>query len=336
MTRLITCLLALFATGLAAHTSAQAEPPLCKGTNLMAELQTSDPATYAAVMAEARAIPNGEALFWKIERDGVAPSFLVGTAHVTDPRVTGLPPEPAAALAKASIVALELAELGNQKQLLQATLKNARLMVMPAGKTLWDLVPDADEPLIRNNANLPPGASETLYGYQPWVVVGMLSIPLCELTRKGQGLDVLDSQIAHIAESNGTPLVGLETVAEQLAVFANMPLDLQTKYLVAVAKLGPRTGDFFETLVALYESHNVAAYMPFVAHTGKVSADDREIMAFVEEDLVRKRNHRMAERAAALLAKGNAFIAVGALHLSGREGLVELIRAAGYRVTSLN
>ena len=52
--------------------------------------------------------------------------------------------------------------------------------------------------------------------------------------------------------------------------------------------------------------------------------------------LIRKRNRNMAARAAGLLAGGNAFIAVGALHLPGGEGLVELIRQAGYKVTPVN
>jgi uncharacterized protein YbaP (TraB family) len=40
----------------------------------------------------------------------------------------------------------------------------------------------------------------------------------------------------------------------------------------------------------------------------------------------------MAANAEPYLAKGNAFIAVGAMHLPGKDGLVELFRQAGYRV----
>jgi uncharacterized protein YbaP (TraB family) len=43
----------------------------------------------------------------------------------------------------------------------------------------------------------------------------------------------------------------------------------------------------------------------------------------------------MAQRAAPVLATGDAFIAVGALHLPGEEGLVELLRAQGYRLTAM-
>ena len=78
---------------LASATMARAEaPPACTGTDLAAKLKAEDPATYDAVMAEAKAIPNGQAIFWKIEHDGLPPSHLLGTAHVTDPRVTDLEP----------------------------------------------------------------------------------------------------------------------------------------------------------------------------------------------------------------------------------------------------
>ena len=60
------------------------------------------------------------------------------------------------------------------------------------------------------------------------------------------------------------------------------------------------------------------------------------MMAFVEQDLMIKRNRVMQRRAKQLLGKGDAFIAVGAMHLSGDEGLVELIRQSGYTVTPVN
>ena len=43
----------------------------------------------------------------------------------------------------------------------------------------------------------------------------------------------------------------------------------------------------------------------------------------------------MAERAAPLIGAGGAFIVVGALHLSGKDGLVERFRAVGYEVTKV-
>ncbi len=56
----------------------------------------------------------------------------------------------------------------------------------------------------------------------------------------------------------------------------------------------------------------------------------------MQQDLVVKRNHTMVSRALGLLERGNAFIAVGALHLPGDDGLVELFGKAGYKLTPVN
>lgn len=311
-------------------------PPVCTGNDLLATLKADHPRDYDAVIAEAAEIPNGEAIFWKIEREGLKPSWLLGTAHVTDPRVTELSPAMSEALAGASTVALELKELRDPQAMAVASFRYAKLMVLPPDESLWDLIPDDQESLVRDNPNLPPGAAGTLFGYQPWVVAAMLSIPPCEFARKAAGLDTLDTIIARTSDKQHIPLEGLETVEEQLSVLSGMPVDLQVKYLLAVAKLGTRTADYFETLISLYAQHNVPAYIPLMTRLEPMDKDGEAMMAFVEEELTRKRNHTMANRAAALLAKGNVFIAVGALHLPGDEGLVELIREAGYKVSPIN
>ena len=310
-------------------------PPACTGVNLLDQLKTERPADYEAVMAEARAIPNGETLFWRIEREGVKPSFLLGTAHVTDARVTEMPISVKKALWDADVVALELKELRDTQELALSAMAQAKLMVLPPGQSLWDLIPDADEPLVRDNVNLPEHAAQSIFGYQPWVVAAMLTIPPCEQARGDAGLLPLDMMIAEQATKLDTPLVGLETVEEQFSVFSTMPMEMQVKYLIAVAKLGPRMQDYFETLISLYDQRLITAYIPLTLRLEPADADSGKMMAFVEQDLTIKRNRIMLRRAEKLLAKGDAFIAVGALHLPGEEGLVELIRAAGYKVVPL-
>jgi uncharacterized protein YbaP (TraB family) len=315
---------------------ALAGPPLCGGSDLLARLETEDPKGYGEVMAQAAATKNGAAILWKIEKPGLRDSWLFGTAHVTDPRITRIPAEALAALEHSMVVAEELKELRKPQELAVAMMHNARLMVLPPGQSLWDFVPDDQEAAIRDNVNMPPGGAKAIFGYQPWVVAAMLSVPACENRRKQAGIASLDESLAQLAEAKGKPLVGLETVEEQLSVFAAMPIDLQSRYLLAVARLGPRMLDHFETLISLYQQRKVAAYVPLTLKIEPADDDTAAIMSFVETDLVVMRNHVMARRAADLLAHGGAFIAVGALHLPGDEGLVELIRQAGYKVTPVN
>ena len=89
-------LAALFLALLAARPAA-AKDAACTGRNLMVELQQNDPARYGEALKEADATPNGKGIFWKIEKAGLQPSWLLGSMHVTDPRVLALPPRAKAA-----------------------------------------------------------------------------------------------------------------------------------------------------------------------------------------------------------------------------------------------
>ena len=333
MTRLVTILIVLF-LGLA---SARADDmPTCTGVDLLARMKTEDPAAYDAIMAEARAVPNHGALLWKIERDGIAPSYLLGTAHVTDPRVTTLSPEIEEALRNADVLALELKEIASRESAAMAALGLARYMVLPPGQTLWELIPDDRESLIRYNPNLAPGVANGFFGYQPWVVAMTIGMPLCETARAKSGAMPLDMKLAAEATAQGIPIHGLETMEEQFSILAGMPMDQQLDYLMAVARNAAAVPDQFETLVSLYQQRLVTAMIPLMLKIQPLKSEEANVLAYVERDLIVNRNHRMAERAQPLLEEGNIFIAVGALHLSGGQGLVELLRQAGYKLSPIN
>ena len=75
----------------------------CRGIDMLTETAAKDPQTYARIMAEAAATKNAGAILWKIEQDGRPASYLFGTVHLTDERVTHLSPAVEAALNDAKV-----------------------------------------------------------------------------------------------------------------------------------------------------------------------------------------------------------------------------------------
>ncbi len=126
-------------------------------------------------------------------------------------------------------------------------------------------------------------------------------------------------------------MAGLETAIEQLQAMASLPLELHVESLVETMKLGDRIGDVYETMVDLYQTGEVGMIWPLFRAV--LPSKEDEGYAEFEETMVTSRNRGMAENAEPFLQQGGAFIAVGALHLPGEKGLVELLRRAGYRVT---
>jgi hypothetical protein len=86
-------------------------------------------------------------------------------------------------------------------------------------------------------------------------------------------------------------------------------------------------------MLALYRESRPAEILAISDALGGLSDSERAAQDEFMRDLLQGRNSTMAERAAPLLASGGAFIAVGALHLVGKTGLIERFRAGGYTVT---
>ena len=93
---------ALAAAPLAAAAES-ATPPACGGRDIAAGLDLA-----AARAARADELTDGQGLLWRVERDGVAPSYLFGTIHSTDDGAAAIARRAAEVAAKATIVATEL------------------------------------------------------------------------------------------------------------------------------------------------------------------------------------------------------------------------------------
>lgn len=312
-----------------------AAAPVCTGKNVLDELKTQDPDRYAAVIAEGEKTPNGRGIFWKIEKEGVAPSYLLGTMHVTDPRVLAMPAGAAEAAKDAKAIAIESDEILDEKKAMAGLMTKPDLLMFLDGKTIKTLLPEDQVAKLEaalKERNIPLAAVQS---FKPWMISGMIALPACELARKANAAPFLDKKIALDAIAAGKPVKGLETMAEQLSAMAALPMDLHLKSLTETLDLGSRMNDVTETMTELYLSGDIGLTVPMLrALTPEEDAKDAdEGYAAFEEMIVTKRNHIMAERAAPLLADGGLFLAVGALHLPGEEGVIELLRKQGYTVT---
>jgi uncharacterized protein YbaP (TraB family) len=315
---------------------AHAEIPVCTGADLTVSLRKDDPAAYEKIVAEAAATPNGKGLLWKLEKTGEKPSWLFGTMHMTDPRVTVLPAAAQKAFDGADTVVIETTEVLDQKKMMATLAKEPDLMMFTDKTTLSSLLSPADAAMVDKALDargIPPSSVAKM---KPWILSAMVALPACELARKAGGAPVLDIKLAEEAKAAGKGLDGLETAADQLRAMASLPIAFHMKGLVDTLKLGDKANDINETMIALYQRGEISMIWPLFRTVLPDEADDPAGYAAFEETMVTSRNKVMADHAAPILAKGNVFMAVGALHLPGEEGLVELFRKAGYTVTAVN
>lgn len=305
----------------------------CRGENLLDKLQREQPQRYAAVVEEGYSVLNGKGLFWRVEKEGTPPSYLLGTMHVTDPRVVEMPRGTAEAHASARTIVIESDEILDERKALVGILSRPELTMFTDGRSIESILSPEDRITLEDGLKTRGLSLSAVSRMKPWMLAGFVASSACETARKSEGAMFLDKKIALDAIAAGKSVKGLETLSEQLAAMAEMPMEFHLEALLETVRLGDQMNDVVETMTQLYLAGETGMTIPALQAITPADADDnKSAYAAFESAVISDRNHRMAERAAPLLAEGGVFMAVGALHLPGENGVVELLRKQGFAV----
>ena len=262
--------------------------------------------------------PDANALLWRIEAPGGRPSFILGTIHSTDPRVTRLRPDVLERLDGSDRFVMEM--VLDTKAFMQ--LGTAMLLAPESdlktllGTALYDRVVSA-----MADRQMPESFVQRL---KPWAVMALLSMP------KTTGGQILDMVLYQRASSQGKPTSGLESAAEQLDVFEGLSSQDQIELLKMTLDQLPAQQSLLEQLIVAYAADDLKR-MVAIAQRSYVQSRNGSAQRFMTR-LNEARNQRMVERIIAYLQQGNCFIAVGALHLAGHGGILYSLDQRGYRI----
>lgn len=306
----------------------------CSGRDMLAQLAAEDPERLAAIRKQAADVPNGKGLLWRIESAGTQPSWLYGTMHMSDPRVVGLPAAAQDAYDAARTVVIETTDILDPARMGAALLARPELTMFTDATTLPQLLSEDDRAMVKDELARRGIPLASVQKMKPWMLSALVSLPACELARKSAGAEVLDVKLATDALAAGKEVEGLETIAEQLEAMASLPMEFHVSGLVETLRLGDRVEDVMETMVRMYVAGETGMFWPFFEAALPSAGDDQGYAAF-QETMIDLRNRTMARDAAPLIARGGAFVAVGALHLAGRNGLIELLRQRGFAVEAV-
>jgi uncharacterized protein YbaP (TraB family) len=265
----------------------------------------------------AQELPNS--LLWKVEKEGIEPSYLFGTIHVLPQADFVLKEKVKTAIGESDELVMEM-DMSDPS--LQA--KMFQMMNMSDGMTLDQLLTKEQYEMLskklKGMEGVPPLAM--MNGMKPFMVATMM---LGDYV--GSQPASFEMTLMSMATTRQMPISGLETIDEQMAVFDSISYSDQAEDLMDMVENGDEMKSLFAEMVAQYKAEEVDG----LYSSTEEYMNNEEEMKF----LLYARNQNWAERLEIRLGEETLFIAVGAAHLAGEKGIIKLLRERGYELTPI-
>ncbi len=256
--------------------------------------------------------------FWQVTGPNGEQAWLLGTIHAL--------PRPAAwqstaikqALTAADTVAVELANVADSKAI---AAEYARQSQSPGLPKLSDRIAPGLRPALADLLKLAKADEASFAQTETWSVALSLARAGQTSSDRTNGIDraVLDL-------TKGKPVVELEGARGQLSLFDALPEKEQRDLLEAVIRDGGRDNQDSEALAKAWRKGDFAL---IEAETHRGFLADPEL----REALFTGRNRSWSEKITGLLAqKKRVFVAVGAAHMAGDDGLPAMLAGRGFSV----
>lgn len=263
-----------------------------------------------------------QTLLWRISGNGLqAPSYIFGTIHMICADDIQLSDSLTKAIERADGVYLEL-DMDNMFEMLGAV----RKMKMRGDTTLADLLPADDYELVKTyfknkGGMLPFSMLETM---KPMLAASTLM----EASADCDNAQAMEQLVMKEAKRNSKGVKGLETMGYQLSIFDSIPYKLQAEQLAAYIKTHDSAEESKKEMALLeqaYRSQDLAKMEQLTLE------EDMGIARFTEL-LLYNRNQNWAAKMKEIMPGKSLVFAVGAGHLPGDKGVLNLLRKMGYKV----
>lgn len=253
-----------------------------------------------------------QSLLWKISGNGTSSSsYLYGTIHIQDRRVFEWPEVILSKIDECSMFSgeLNLTELDMNE--------TTSLFFLPDGETLSDIFTPQEYQMIREALQKCSGMDISLFERVKPVTL----VAVCLTIGKEGDMDApVDDLLMRYAGSHQKTIRGIETIEEQMQLLDKIP----NEYVVEFFRNMDQQQAEMEKLIRIYQKADLDSIY--------IVMQEEESGALLNDELIQNRNYIMAERTIPWIKEQSVFIAVGAGHLPGEEGLINLYRKEGFKV----
>ncbi|MBA4197809.1 MAG: hypothetical protein C0459_09665 [Chitinophaga sp.] len=261
--------------------------------------------------------PNEKSLLWKISGKGIEqPSYVYGTFHLLCAEDFVLPDTLVTLLHTTKQVYFELKlddALINTKMMQHIKMNDSHELKEYISKENYDSV----AAIFQRKSQLP---FNLVSQYKPFIVSSLLYPTMLGCTPVSY-----ENEIMKVAKKDSLPINGLETVEFQLQIFDEVPYSVQAKMLEKTLLDFDKSKKELKELVSIYKSKDINKMQQEVANELEYGQ--------YEDLLIKKRNSNWVPLISKTVKEKSTFIAVGAGHLGGENGIISLLRKAGFTIT---
>jgi uncharacterized protein YbaP (TraB family) len=273
-------------------------------------------------VAQEKNKPQFNTLLWQISGNGLQkPSYLFGTIHLICSGDAVLSDSLKNAIQSSEAVYFEV-DMDNLFEMLAVV----RKMKMRDDTTLADLLDKDDYEKVKRyfeskSTLLPFSVLET---YKPLLAASMLM----ESGTECETPSAMEEVIMREAKSYSKNVRGLESMSYQMSIFDTIPYKMQAMQLVKYvddADNGTADNKEYDKLMKAYKEQDLSKLEELTKSTDMGIANFTDILLY-------NRNRNWVEKLKTILPSRSVLIAVGAGHLPGENGVINLLRKAGYTV----
>ncbi|MBQ4861335.1 TraB/GumN family protein [Pseudoalteromonas sp. MMG013] len=264
---------------------------------------------------------------YKIEKSGIT-SYLLGTVHVGDESMKGLNQMVTTAIDASSAVIVEV-NINNLSPL-EIQRRSAPFMLLTPPNTLKNQLSK------KNYAQLKAYLAEkeidiaVFNQYAPWAV--MVTVLQMEYQKLGFKDDFgIDKQVLNYANMKQKPIIELETLEQQLAMFNRLSAQGDSMLTETFKQMGD-IEHYFLDLIRAWKQGDMTTLSKYY----NLSFDDSTYGRFSEQVMLIERNNNWVNMLTKQLTKQSLFIAVGALHLPEKHGLIAQLQQHGFAITNIS
>lgn len=257
---------------------------------------------------------------WKITGNGLEkPSYLFGTIHITCDATLSDKVKKALDETTQTILEIDMDDPSLQSKMMSN-------MMMSGGKSLKDFMTDEEfkivDKLFIENMGM---SAKQMQNVRPFFLSAMFFPKMLDCP-----IQSFETEIMKVAKEQGEDIKGLETIEDQLKVFEEIPYEEQAKDLLRTAKDNlAKDKEGIKKMLKVYHSENITEMFAMSVE------DEDNFMSNHIDKLLDNRNKNWIPRIGEFAKAEPTFFGVGAAHLAGKNGVILLLRKAGYTVTAV-